>query len=498
MPNLRISELPSAGPITGTELVPVSQNGTTVQTTTAAISGSISLNYPFITVTQQPLLTSSRYLQVGSGLSILDGGAQNPLSINVTGELASLISAGDGILAKSGGAITPRSVAVSGNGLSIANGNGILANPTISLSGFVSQVAGISSGFGIVARTTGPSAGLISIDGTTGQINVANGNASLGNPTISIATDPVIPGSGGITIPSGTTFQRSGSPVDGVIRYNTTTQYYEGYSNGSWRNFEITGGGPASGVTSFSAGTTGLTPSAISTGGIVLGGVLIPGNGGTGISSYATGDLLYANSTTTLDRLNIGTTSHILTSSGSAPGWTDPAAITVGAAYSATIATSATTATTATNLANGVANQIPYQTGSGATSFVVAPSIANRFLKWDGSAFSWDIAGTGGVTSVDVSGGTTGLTTSGGPITTSGTITLAGTLGVSNGGTGLFSAPANGQLLIGNGTGYTLGTITQGSNIIVTNGSGSIQISAVVGGVSSGSNIFLSNNFGGM
>lgn len=45
-------------------------------------------------------------------------------------------------------------------------------------------------------------------------------------------------------------------------------------------------------------------------------------------------------------------------------------------------------------------------------------------------------AGTGTVTSVDVSGGTTGLTTSGGPITGSGTITLAGTLAIANGGTG--------------------------------------------------------------
>ena len=44
--------------------------------------------------------------------------------------------------------------------------------------------------------------------------------------------------------------------------------------------------------------------------------------------------------------------------------------------------------------------------------------------------------GTGTVTSVAVSGGTTGLTTSGGPITSSGTITLAGTLAAANGGTG--------------------------------------------------------------
>lgn len=52
-------------------------------------------------------------------------------------------------------------------------------------------------------------------------------------------------------------------------------------------------------------------------------------------------------------------------------------------------------------------------------------------------------SGAGGtVTSVDVSGGTTGLTTSGGPITGSGTITLAGTLAVTNGGTGATTAAA--------------------------------------------------------
>lgn len=46
------------------------------------------------------------------------------------------------------------------------------------------------------------------------------------------------------------------------------------------------------------------------------------------------------------------------------------------------------------------------------------------------------LSGTGTVTSVDASGGTTGLTFSGGPVTTSGTLTMAGTLAVANGGTG--------------------------------------------------------------
>ena len=44
--------------------------------------------------------------------------------------------------------------------------------------------------------------------------------------------------------------------------------------------------------------------------------------------------------------------------------------------------------------------------------------------------------GNGTVTSVALSGGTTGLTVSGSPITSSGTITLAGTLAAANGGTG--------------------------------------------------------------
>jgi hypothetical protein len=62
----------------------------------------------------------------------------------------------------------------------------------------------------------------------------------------------------------------------------------------------------------------------------------------------------------------------------------------------------------------------------------------------------WTTDGAGTVTSVDVSGGTTGLTTSGGPVTSSGTITLAGTLAVANGGTGITS--------LGSGVATFLGT----------------------------------------
>jgi len=55
---------------------------------------------------------------------------------------------------------------------------------------------------------------------------------------------------------------------------------------------------------------------------------------------------------------------------------------------------------------------------------------------------------------------------------------VSGTLPIANGGTALTTTPTNGQLLIGNGTNYTLAAITAGTGITVTNASGSITIAA--------------------
>lgn len=55
----------------------------------------------------------------------------------------------------------------------------------------------------------------------------------------------------------------------------------------------------------------------------------------------------------------------------------------------------------------------------------------------------------------------------------------SGLLGTANGGTGLdTSAAANGQLLIGNGSGFTLNTLTAGANITITNAGGAITIAS--------------------
>jgi hypothetical protein len=78
------------------------------------------------------------------------------------------------------------------------------------------------------------------------------------------------------------------------------------------------------------------------------------------------------------------------------------------------------------------------------------------------------------------------LSIAGSPITTSGTlaITYSGTaLPVANGGTGQTSY-TDGQLLIGNSTGNTLSkaTLTAGTGVTITNGSGTITIAATGSG----------------
>ena len=45
-----------------------------------------------------------------------------------------------------------------------------------------------------------------------------------------LTVNPSVRGTEGISIPRGTTLERPSSPSEGVIRYNTTTGKFEGYS----------------------------------------------------------------------------------------------------------------------------------------------------------------------------------------------------------------------------------------------------------------------------
>ncbi len=58
-----------------------------------------------------------------------------------------------------------------------------------------------------------------------------------------------------------------------------------------------------------------------------------PTYGGTGITGYAVGDMLFANTTTSLDKLTIGANGYVLTSNGTAPSWAANTAATADDAY---------------------------------------------------------------------------------------------------------------------------------------------------------------------
>jgi len=130
---------------------------------------------------------------------------------------------------------------------------------------------------------------VFTLQGTSSQIAVTNGNASGGSPTVGLASNPTLPGNSFVQLPSGTTSQR-GSPSYGAFRYNTDIASLEAYTASGW-GAVVSG----SGVTTFSGGTTGLTPATPTAGGIVLGGTLSAGSGGTGASSLT--GYVYGNGT---------------------------------------------------------------------------------------------------------------------------------------------------------------------------------------------------------
>jgi len=255
--------------------------------------------------------------------------------------------------------------------------------------------------------------------------------------------------------------------------------------------FQLTGSGTSTiNLTDLQVGPPNPEYGPIATGG--TNSVATPTAGavayGTGISYAFTG---------------VGSASQVLTSAGSGtPTWSSPATgsvtsvgLTAPALFTVSgspVTTSGTIAITYSGTALPVANGGTGQTTSNAAFNALAPSQTGntgKYLTTNGSDTSWAVNPLGTVTSVDVSGGTTGLTTSGGPVTTSGTITLAGTLAIASGGTGQTTANAAFNALAPS-------QISQSGKYLTTNGTDTSWATNPLGTVTSVS-VVSSNGFAG-
>jgi len=141
-------------------------------------------------------------------------------------------------------------------------GNGTSAVGTVSSSGTSGQVL-TSNGAGSAPtwQATGVGGGVLSNIATANQTTVSS---ATGNVTIGLASNAVLPGTAGVTLPQGNTAARAGSA--GTMRFNSQSGVFEGTVDGTnWAAFESS----STGVTSV-AGTGGFITCSPTTGSVIV------------------------------------------------------------------------------------------------------------------------------------------------------------------------------------------------------------------------------------
>ena len=161
-------------------------------------------------------------------------------------------------------------------------------------------------------------------------------------------------------------------------------------------------------VTSITFASTGLTPSTATSGAITVGGTLATGNGGTNITTYTTGDILYASATNVLSKLASTTAGYVLTAGGVgvAPAWAASTGGVTSFSAGPTGLTPNTATTGAITLAGtlAIANGGTGQTTANTAFNALAPdqtSANGKYLTSDGTNTSWGTISAGAALSND-------------------------------------------------------------------------------------------------
>jgi hypothetical protein len=137
--------------------------------------------------------------------------------------------------------------------------------------------------------------------GTVGAEQLKPGAVTAPTPTA--VSDQLNSSTGYFDLPAGTTAQRPGTPVNGMVRYNTTINQFEVYQNSAWTQYTTTysieylivaggGGGGGGGTSGVHGGGGGGAGGYLSLSSIVSGGVaysIAVGAGGSGGSTGAAG-----------------------------------------------------------------------------------------------------------------------------------------------------------------------------------------------------------------
>jgi hypothetical protein len=71
------------------------------------------------------------------------------------------------------------------------------------------------------------------VEAVTGAVNLSIGTLAV-TGTSTFGGDSTYTGTGQVKLPAGTTAQRSGAPANGMIRYNSDDDGFEGYQDGAW------------------------------------------------------------------------------------------------------------------------------------------------------------------------------------------------------------------------------------------------------------------------